>query len=90
MILCSMEYIYDKWAVCMDKKANNYIEEYKMCCKQLEKWLGLALLCEQTDNKRCLSIILGEISEQYKKERSILNSFINTAIDWDAFNRKFI
>ena len=74
----------------MDKKAVNYIEEYKLCCKQSEKWLGLALHFGQTDNKRCLSIILGEISEQHKNERSILNGFINTTIDWDAFNRKFI
>lgn len=90
MILCSMEYIYDKWSACMDKKAVNYIEEYKLCCKQSEKWLGLALHFGQTDNKRCLSIILGEISEQHKNERSILNGFINTTIDWAAFNRKFI
>ncbi len=90
MILISMEYIYDKWGVCMNEKAADYIEAYRACCKQPEKWLGLALHYGQTDNKRCLSIILGEISEQHNKERSILNGFINSTIDWDAFNKKFI
>lgn len=89
MLLVTMQYIYDKWGVCMYAKTANLIREYEESCRKVERWLILALRYDKTNNINCLKIILEEIPEAYKKERSILNNFVNYSIDWKPFNEKF-
>lgn len=90
MLLVAMRYVYDNWKVCMDAKTIDLIEEYEKSCKSVERWLILALRYGKTNNINCLKMILEEIPEVYKKERSILNDFINNSIDWKIFNKEFI
>ena len=90
MLLVTMQYVYDKWNVCMNTKAANLIKEYEGSCKAVERWLMLALRYDKTNNINCLKMILEEIPVVYNNERAILNNFINNSIDWKIFNKKFI
>lgn len=90
MLLVTMQYVYDKWNVCMNTKAANLIKEYEGSCRAVERWLMLALRYDKTNNKNCLKMILEEVPVVYNNERAILNNFINNSIDWKIFNKKFI
>ncbi len=90
MMLVTMQYVYDKWKSCMNAKAIDLIKDYEASYKMVERWLVLALRYDKTDNNSCLQIILDEIPTVYRKERSVLNDFINNTIDWKVFNKRFI
>lgn len=90
MMLITMQYVYDKWKVCMNAKAADLIQEYEATYKSVERWLALALRYDKTNNIKYLKMILEEIPAVYKRERSILNDFVNNTIDWKNFNQKFI
>ena len=90
MLLVTMQYVYEKWNVCMNGKAADLIKEYEGSCKAVERWLMLALRYDKTNNINCLKMILEEIPVVYNNEREILNNFINNSIDWKIFNKKFI
>lgn len=90
MLMVSMQYVYDKWNACMKTETADLIKEYEESCKSVERWLILALRYDKTKNINCLKIILEEIPEVYKKERTILNGFVNNSIDWETFNKVYI
>lgn len=90
MILLSMNYIYGKWMKCMNNETIKYLEAYRENCKIFEKWLNLSLHYELTKTRKDLEIILNELPNVYKKEKIILDNFINHTINWDSYNKLFV
>lgn len=90
MVLHSMEYIFKKWKVAFDNSAKIYIDQYKYCCKTIEKWVVLCIKFEVTKDARLLRHIIEEIPTIFTKEKEILGKFLYHSFDIKKFNYYYI
>ncbi len=81
LILLSLKYIQKKWQI-EDLAIHEDVDVYASCCEQLQRWQNMSLKYEMSGDKNILHRILDDIFHVFKKERTALQRFQDTAFKW--------